>query len=57
MNFQNANTYFEQALQLTIKWFGQHHLNTSKIYHYYGCFYSLQNMKLYVIFLRRLKEY
>jgi hypothetical protein len=46
MNFKDAKKYFELALNLSIKWFGPSHANTSKIYHYFGCFFSLQEMEL-----------
>ena len=46
MNFKKANQLFQSVLNISVKWYGQYHSNTSKIYHYYGCFFSLKEMSL-----------
>jgi hypothetical protein len=46
-NYKEAYNLFELSLNFSIKWFGSFHTNTSKIYHCFGCFYSLQNTQFY----------
>jgi hypothetical protein len=46
MNFYDAHKYFKNALNISMKWYGKLHLNTSRVYHYFGCFYSLKDMQL-----------
>jgi deoxyribodipyrimidine photolyase-related protein len=43
---KQVNKYFKNALNISMKWYGKLHLNTSRVYHYFGCFYSLKDMQL-----------